>query len=160
MCIRPLLHGIHAAAGLVYWDVLKAAKLDSLRVAKATSALDSSGSAGKSAGSAKVGRVTYATNTASKLPASYTQNNTKESRVLAYASDFKRVFEQLYPFRCAARPICERPPQHAARANMHVHICPLSTSVSAIGRAALVWTRFHTTISSGCIHGLADGHSS
>lgn len=81
----------------MYWDVLKAAKLDSLKPAKAASGLESS--TAKAAGSAKAARVAYATNTASKLPASFTDNTAKEQRMLAYAGDFKRVFEQLYPFR-------------------------------------------------------------
>lgn len=88
----------------MFWDVLKVAKLDALKPATATPNIgnltERSAKACAASASTKAGRVAYATNTAGKLPPSFTTTSPKEARALAYAGDFKRVFGQLYPHRC------------------------------------------------------------
>lgn len=97
----PRTFWLHAA-GLVFWDVFKTAKLDSFKP-KAVAAQDGEGggTTARSQGSSKSSRVQHTTHSAGKMPPSFTTNSKKEQKMLAYIRDFQRVFQELYPHRWA-----------------------------------------------------------
>jgi len=52
-------------------------------------------------GSTKSSRLQHTTHSAGKMPPSFTSNNSKEQKMLAYIADFQRMFRELYPYRCS-----------------------------------------------------------
>ncbi|KXZ51889.1 hypothetical protein GPECTOR_11g323 [Gonium pectorale] len=81
-----------AEKGLVFWDVFKTAKLETLKPRQlAEDELRPK--------NAKRMRVQHTINTAGKMPRSFTQHSAHEARVLQYVQDFQRIFEELYPYR-------------------------------------------------------------
>lgn len=87
-------HGVCVvvAQGLVYWDVFKSARLEALKPRQLTE--DE-----LRPKNAKRARVQHTGHIAGKMPKSYSTLTHQESRLLAYAQDFQRVFEELYPHR-------------------------------------------------------------
>jgi hypothetical protein len=85
----------------MYWDVFKTAKLDSFKLKAVAAGGDGEGAARAKGGSTKSNRVQHTTHSAGKMPASFTSNSKKEQKMLAYVRDFQRVFQELYPHRCA-----------------------------------------------------------
>lgn len=83
--------------GLAYWDIYKAAPLDALKPKPQADGVKAS--VLRTTGSSKASRVQHATHSAGKLPASFSSNNPKEQKMLAYLEDFQRVFQELYPHR-------------------------------------------------------------
>lgn len=81
-----------AEKGLVYWDVFKTARLESLKAKQ----LQEEELRPKNA---KRARVQHTGHIAAKMPKSYSVNTFQEGRVLSYVQDFQRVFEELYPHR-------------------------------------------------------------
>jgi hypothetical protein len=78
--------------GLVFFDVFKNAKLNSLKAKQ----LDEEEIKPKNA---KKLRVQHTINMSSKMPKSFNGHSQAESKVLAYVQDFQRNFEELYPYR-------------------------------------------------------------
>lgn len=78
--------------GLVFFDVFKSAKLDSLKPKQ----LHEEELKPKNA---KRLRVQHTINMSSKMPKSFNSYSQGESKVLAYVGDFNRIFAELYPYR-------------------------------------------------------------
>ena len=70
----------------------------------------------------------HATHSAGKLPASFTSNSPKEQQLLAYISDFQRVFQELYPHRCP--PTCT--PAHWAVSQDYNRICSCMMHIGCV----------------------------
>eukprot|EP00775_Hariotina_reticulata_P013287 gene13287-13418_t len=92
-----------AEKGMVYWDVFKAAKLDAFKLKPVAASAEGEAAGATSlravGGSTKSSRVQHTTHSAGKLPPTFTSNNLKEQKMLAYIADFQRIFQELYPYR-------------------------------------------------------------
>ena len=85
-----------AEKGLVFWDVFIQAPLDALATKPRTEDDDLPGRA-------KQKRLDTTINMAGRMPRRYHTHSAREESMLAYVRDFKRTFEELYPYRCARR---------------------------------------------------------
>ncbi|GAX80447.1 hypothetical protein CEUSTIGMA_g7886.t1 [Chlamydomonas eustigma] len=81
-----------AEKGLIYFDVFKHARLDALK-AKQLDEEELKPKNGKKA------RVHHTINIASKMPKSFNGHTQPEARMLEYVQNYKRIFEELYPYR-------------------------------------------------------------
>jgi hypothetical protein len=94
----------NASAGMVYWDVFKAARLDAFKPKPIAASAEGEAAGANSlrtvGGSTKSSRLQHTTHSAGKMPPSFTSNNLKEQKILAYIADFQRIFRELYPYRC------------------------------------------------------------